>query len=218
MQVCFPGRSVAQRIEARAGSGHITGFPPTLVLLSTVDATVSPDAVIDNLLEHLAPEGHELLLFDINRSSVKTTILVSDPGPLTVRLMDDRNLPFHLTLVTNESKESTRVVLRRWQPDDVEGVVSALDLAWPDDVYSLSHVALPFPEDDPLYGRFDTGTSPGVWLGMLALRGERGVLRVSPSAMLRLRWNPFYSYLERRALEFTRLQELPEGTTEQSTP
>ena len=29
-----------------------------------------------------------------------------------------------------------------------------------------------------------------------------GVLRVSPGNMLRLRWNPFYSYLEERALAF----------------
>jgi hypothetical protein len=39
-------------------------------------------------------------------------------------------------------------------------------------------------------------------LGSLAFRGEKGVLKVSPTAMLRLRWNPFYPYLEQRTLEF----------------
>ena len=40
-------------------------------------------------------------------------------------------------------------------------------------------------------------------LGNVALRGERGVLQISPSDQLRLRWNPFYSYLEKRVLGFT---------------
>ena len=105
-------RHVARRIEARAGSGLIEDFPPTLVFLSTVDATVSTDAVIDNLLEHLAPPRHELVLFDINRRSAQSTVLVSDPGPLTARLMADDALPFGLTLITNESTETSAVVRR----------------------------------------------------------------------------------------------------------
>ena len=99
-------RRVARRIEARAGSGLIEDFPPTLVFLSTVDATVSTDAVIDNLLEHLAPPRHELVVFDINRRSAQSTVLVSDPGPLTARLMADDALPFGLTLITNEHPET----------------------------------------------------------------------------------------------------------------
>ena len=46
-------------------------------------------------------------------------------------------------------------------------------------------------------------------LGDLALRGERGVLRVTPDDMLRLRWNPFYPWLERRVLEFVGLADSP---------
>ena len=42
---------------------------------------MSVNAVIDNLLEHLAPNEHELVLFDLNRARVNTTVLVSDPGP-----------------------------------------------------------------------------------------------------------------------------------------
>ena len=40
-------------------------------------------------------------------------------------------------------------------------------------------------------------------IGKLALRGERGVLQIPAADMLRLRWNPFYSYMEQRLLEFT---------------
>ena len=78
-------RGVECRIETLAAQGPIESFPPTLIFLSTVDATVSTDAVVDNLLEHLAPGRHELVLFDINRNKVNSTILVSDPGPLTTR-------------------------------------------------------------------------------------------------------------------------------------
>ena len=93
------------------------------------------------------------------------------------------------------------VVEKRWNLDSDDPLSSPLDLAWPPGVYSLSHVALPFPPDDMLYGAgpFD---DEELHLGNLALYGERGLLRISPSDILRLRWNPFHDYLERRTLEF----------------
>jgi hypothetical protein len=39
-------------------------------------------------------------------------MLIADPGPLTDRLMEDKTLPFAVTLVANESPESTAVVAR----------------------------------------------------------------------------------------------------------
>lgn len=189
-------RHVARRIEARAGSGLIEDFPPTLVFLSTVDATVSTDAVIDNLLEHLAPPRHELVLFDINRRSAQSTVLVSDPGPLTARLMADDALPFGLTLITNESTETSAVVRRRKAPLSAQVSTEALNVAWPPGVLSLSHVALPFPPDDPLYGQSRPPDAETVFLGQIAIQGERGLLRFSSDWLLRLRHNPFYDFLE----------------------
>lgn len=75
-------------------------------------------------------------------------------------------------------------------------------LAWPENVYSLFHVALPFPPNDGLYGGVHAEQSPGARLGHIAMRGERGVLWISASDMLRQRWNPSYPYLEERVLEF----------------
>lgn len=43
-------------------------------------------------------------------------------------------------------------------------------LSWPEDIYSLAHVALPFPADDPLYGGHPPEKSPGLHLGELTLR------------------------------------------------
>jgi len=189
-------RHLARRIEARAGSGLIEDFPPTLVFLSAVDATVSTDAVIDNLLEHLAPPRHELVLFDINRGSAQSTVLVSDPGPLTARLMADDALPFGLTLITNESTETSAVVRRRKAPLSAQVSTEALSVAWPPGVLSLSHVALPFPPDDPLYGQSRPPDAEKVFLGQIAIQGERGLLQFSSDWLLRLRHNPFYDLLE----------------------
>ena len=78
-----------------------------------------------------------------------------------------------------------------------------LALAWPRFVFSLSHVAVPFPEDDPLYGLTpDPGEDYGVRLGQLEPRGERGVLLVSVDDLMRLKCNPFFPYLEERLREW----------------
>ena len=69
-------RSVAQRVRERSGSDPGNDLPPILVLKSTVDATVSNTALVDRLLGRLAPDRHELVLFDINRSAAE--------GPLRV--------------------------------------------------------------------------------------------------------------------------------------
>jgi alpha-beta hydrolase superfamily lysophospholipase len=195
-------RSVARSVQARAASGPIKNFPPTLVFLSTVDATVSTDAVIDNLLEHLAPDRHELVLFDINRRSVTTTVLVSDPGPLAARLMADASLPFSLTLITNESTKSNRVVSRRKAPFSSEASTGPLNFAWPRGMISLSHIALPFPPDDPLYGKMPPEKADTIFLGEIAIQGERGLLQFPSDWLLRIRYNPFYDFLENRVLEW----------------
>ena len=84
-------------------------------------------------------------------------------------------------------------------------------MKWPVNLYSLSHVALPFPMNDPLYGKLDSNDSSKIQLGNMDLRGERGVLQIPAADMLRLRWNPFYPYVEQRLLKFVHLAK-SEGT------
>ena len=193
---------VASAIEGRADGGQIEDFPPTLSFLSAVDATVSVDAVVDNLLEHLAPGRHELVLYDINRRRIAKSVLISDPGPLTARLMGDDSLPFALTLITNENGKSTGVVTRSTAPMTSRITTEALDAAWPPGMISLSHVALPFPPDDPLYGRGPAPSEEIIFLGHLDIRGERNLLRFPADWLMRLRHNPFYDYQESRVLEW----------------
>ncbi len=83
-----------------------------------------------------------------------------------------------------------------------EEKIKDLGLVYPADTYSLSHVALPFPPSDSLYGsQPDPNESFGVHLGKLAARGERGSLIVSLDILLRETSNPFFSYLIRRIEE-----------------
>ena len=197
-------RSVDQRIQSLAQKPSMRDrLPPILVFKSTVDSTVTTDAVIDNLLLHLPSGSNELVLFDINRhTAIKKTFLVSDPGPLTNRLMADPELPFGVTFVTNENPDITRVVARHKEAYSADATdTETLDAFWPRGVVSLSHVALPITPDDPLYGQ-QPPTDDAVFLGDLAMTGERGLLKIPGDWLLRMRYNPFYDYLERRTLEW----------------
>lgn len=193
-------RSLAERIETGAASGALAAFPPTLVFLSAVDATVSTAAVVDNLLEHLPPGRGELVLFDLNRRDVSSTVMVADPGPLTARLMASDQLPFGLTLVLNEGPQSAQVVSRRKPPLSNEIAMEPLDMTWPDGIISLSHIALPFPPDDPLYGQKRPEGSDVVFLGQIAVQGERGLLLFPADWLLRLRHNPFFAFVEAKTV------------------
>jgi len=64
--------------------------------------------------------------------------------------------------------------------------------------FSLSHVALPFPPDDPLYGYEAVAATNHVQLGTIAVRGENGVLTVPTWVLTRQRSNPFHAYLTER--------------------
>jgi alpha-beta hydrolase superfamily lysophospholipase len=197
-------RSVARRIEQRASTNPDVVLPPTLVFKSTVDATVTTNAVIDNLLEHLHPDRHELVLFDINRYAViGSRMLIDDPAPLTDRVMNADDLPFAVTLVTNESAQTTKVVSKYKKPFSLDASSSREHgVSWPPGVISLSHVALPIAPDDSLYGQRAPDNDEFIFLGQMAIQGERGLLKIPSDWMLRLRYNPFYDYLERRMLEW----------------
>ncbi len=197
-------RSVASRLQERADTNPEIILPPTLVFKSTVDATVTTNAVVDRLLNQLKPDRHEFVLFDINRFAVvKSRMLIDDPAPLTDRVMNDDKLPFTVTLVTNENPQTTQVVGKK-KPPFMSNPSNhrPLDLAWPAGVISLSHVALPISPDDSLYGQRAPDNDDFLFLGQMAIQGERGLLQIPPDWMLRLRYNPFYDYLESRTIEW----------------
>lgn len=202
-QVSAITRDVDRRMRGLS-SEAAAKLPPILAFKSAVDSTVTTEAIVDDLLMRLPAHGNELVLFDINRNAaIKSTLLVSDPAPFTDRLMTNEGLPFAVTIVTNESPLSANVVSRYKPPlSPRESDVRPLGLAWPQGVVSLSHVALAFPPDDPLYGRGPPASDDRIFLGDMALRGERGLVNIPADWLLRQRYNPFYPYVQERMLRW----------------
>jgi len=191
-----------KRLTALAGTGKLEEVPPILAFSSVVDATVSTRALVKGLFDRLPDKGHELVLFDINRNAEMEPIMKWNPAGIIKALQAKSTPTFTLSFVTNENSESEKVIIRKQRPGQIVPTDSAIGLSWPEDLYSLAHVALPFPAEDSLYGGRPEDEGSGLRLGQLALRGERGALQISASEMLRLRWNPFYPYVEKRVLEF----------------
>ncbi len=196
---------IQKSITALSANGKLKGIPPILAFSSIVDATVTAPDLINGLFNRLPEGGHELVLFDINRMADIEPLMKWDPSKMFAALQRNPGRTFTLSLLTNKNGNSRDVMLVSKSPQESDSSDTDLGLTWPDDIYSLAHVALPFPPGDPLYGGEGGSKSPGIHLGDIALRGERGVLQIPPSDMLRLRWNPFYSFLESRALEFLEL-------------
>jgi alpha-beta hydrolase superfamily lysophospholipase len=196
-------RHISNQVGRLVSSGRAVELPPVLVFKSAVDATVSTDALVDRLLGRLPDSGNELVLFDINRTAVASPILVADPGPFTNRLVGDDTLPFGLRLIANENPSSAAMV-EHYKPPYSGGFTDTrtLDVSWPRGVISLSHVALPFPPDDPLYGASRPEEPGQLYLGQLDIRGERGLMMLSSDWLLRLRHNPFYALQEQRILQW----------------
>lgn len=175
-------------------SAQMSRLPPILTFQSVVDTTVSTPAVIYDLYDRLpAGRGHELVLFDLNRQTGIDAM--TRPGAVLPRLLGDGPRPYAVTLVTNTSPDGPEVSAVSAPPAARDLVREPLSYAWPADMFSLSHVALPFPPDDPIYGAFPPPGVETVRLGRLTPRGEKDVLVVSLESLMRVSWNPFFGYV-----------------------
>ena len=195
-------RRIDAQLRALGSGGPVKGMPRILAFQSAADATVLAPAVVNVLFRRLAPEGHEIVFFDINRQAELQPLF--DPAVLAMRagLFDGPALPFDLTGLTNADAQSAQIVALHRRAGSTEVVREATDLEWPRHIFSLSHVALPFPPDDPVYGAGPPPKSGRVHLGQPELLGERGFLAVPPTVLMRLRYDPFFPYVERRIGEF----------------
>ena len=109
---------------------------------------------------------------------------------------------YRRTLVTNVSADTLDVRTRTVVPGATTVQDAPLGLAWPVQMFSLSHIALPFPTDDPVYGSDPPlGARRPVALGLLSPRGEKGVLTVPVETLMRVGCNPFFTYVSRRIQE-----------------
>ncbi|PIW59162.1 alpha/beta fold hydrolase [Shewanella sp. CG12_big_fil_rev_8_21_14_0_65_47_15] len=172
-------------------------LPSILTFQSVVDATVSSNAVVNTLYQVLPAKGHELVLFDMNRTSINRNMMLNDPLPQLLPTNPSR-VHYRGTLIENINAETTQVQAREFgvlPRQQASSTIAPLTLYWPAGVYSLSHVAILFAEDDGLYGLRNDTDKRRIQIGGAAARGERGVLSVSAAEMLRQKWNPFFPYV-----------------------
>ena len=192
-------RTVQGDLERAAAAGQLAAMPPILTFQSIVDATVSTPAVVHALYDRLPANGSELVLFDVNHLSGIDVFLRAADQKLVETLFDRQPRSYRRVLVTNRSADTREVEARTIEPSAAEPSRQPLALAWPPEVFSLTHVALPFRSDDLLYG-LDTPVSlTGLLpLGRLSPRGERAVLTVGTETLMRLSSNPFFPFVAER--------------------
>jgi alpha-beta hydrolase superfamily lysophospholipase len=182
---------------ARAGLG--AQLPPVLTFQSLVDATVSTPAVLRSLYDVIGDERSEIVLFDVNRSSGLAPFIRPSDAVLLSSVTDASARRYRRTLIANIDSSSLDVAEKSLAPGATAVTTRALGLAWPRDVFSLSHVAVPFPTSDPVYGREENTARPGmIRLGLLSPRGEKAVLTVPSDMLARLTCNPFFTYMSAR--------------------
>jgi alpha-beta hydrolase superfamily lysophospholipase len=192
-------RRIDNQLSDLAKHGGATGLPRILAFQTGADATVSTAAVIRTLYGRLPNEGHRLVLFDANRIGNERQILKPELFTGRDRLLDGAALPFDLEIVTNEKDDESPVSSWVRAAGGTQVVHVPTNLLWPRDLFALSHVAVPVPADDPVYGEVrPAGQNNRIWLGHAALYGEREMLLVPEVSLLRLRYNPFFAWMTQR--------------------
>ncbi len=195
-------KTLQRQIDETRAAGRFAEFPPVLTFLSWIDATVDTSATIHRLYEQLQNKDSELVVFDVNRFDQLASFIPSANEKPLKHLETRSDLPYRLTIITNMARNSNCMVQRTKAPRSVAIDSTTLDLAWPPGVYSLAHVAVQFSPDDPVYGvnKNNDSVYHGLPLGRLQPRGEAHLLTAPLRQIMRLRYNPFFGYLEQRVV------------------
>lgn len=188
--------AVQDKLLRRVGDNELTRFPRVLAFQSALDATVFTSALVDSLFALLPENGSELVLFDRNRSADAGPLVRPESDAPLLAMTNPVKRAYGITIVGAAESGS---VARHLAAGESRFVDATLTQAYPRDMYSLSHVALPFPMSDGLYGtKPDAAEDFGVRLGTVAVRGERGALVVGADTLMRASCNPFFDYLLER--------------------
>ena len=193
------------QIQRMARAGSLGALPPVLTFQSVIDFTVSTPAILTALYANLPDNGSEIVLFDVNRTLKFTPLLRPASFVAIDRLAPTEPVTYRFTAIANANSNandnSEATVERSIAPGQLQAAVRPLNLPYPVGIFSLSHLAIPIPMDDPLYGMDPdpkTKDDYGYNLGAMDARGERGALIVDQDFLTRLSSNPFFPYLLER--------------------
>ena len=199
LQSSLLARSLQEQLARSAREQRLSEVPPILTFQSVVDFTVSTPAIVSELYARLPANGSELVLFDINRNAKLGLLLGSSAETAIEGLLPEAPRRFRSVIVTNASPANSEVAARITEAGAKAEQTRALGLFYPSDLFSLSHVAVPFPVTDGVYGSEpDPSEDFGINFGAMAARGERGTLIVSLDFVSRTASNPFFPYLLER--------------------
>ena len=193
-------RALQAELDRRTRAGRLEGLPPVLTFQSVLDFTVSTPAVVNGLYALLPANGSELVLFDINRNSMLGILFRTASEAALGRILPPAVRRYRTIVVTNAGEGDDAMIARVTEPGASQSRDLPLRARWPEGVYSLSHVALPFPPGDSLYGIAPDPADEafGVQFGTIAPRGERGALRVPLDGLIRMSSNPFFEEMTER--------------------
>jgi alpha-beta hydrolase superfamily lysophospholipase len=192
-------QALQQQLARDARDKKLAALPPVLTFQSVMDSTVSTRAVISAFYELLPANGSEVVLFDLNQTENFGPLLRTSSYTALRRLLPPAPRNYSTTVVTNINANNLSTLARTTLAGQRTETTQLLGIDYPADIFSLSHVALPFPMDDPLYGRYPNPRDRyGISLGVFAARGERAVLVVGLDSLMRLSSNPFFPYMLQR--------------------
>lgn len=188
------------QIADAVASGAIARLPPILAFQSVVDSTIDGQALVSTLFARLPANGSELVLFDVNRATPIDILMSRASLQRLDQMVPAGPQRYRITVIGDQpgdprARESVRA------PGATTLTTRQLELEYPRSFFSLSHVALPFPPTDSLYGIEPDAEDFGIHLGIQSPRGERGALVRGADTLVRASCNPFFSYLASRVEE-----------------
>ncbi|MDI9219478.1 alpha/beta hydrolase [Pantoea sp. EA-12] len=189
-------QALQDQIVQLSRTGQLSHLPPILTFQSVLDSTVSTRAVVNTLYQYLPDNGSKLVIFDINQAANLRALFRPALYSAVNTLLPAAPRHYTTTVITNASATTYETVARTTEADQSTEVMQPLHIAWPQDMYSLSHIAVPFPLTDSLYGREPTEKNRyGISLGTISLRGETSSLTVGLDTLMRNTSNPFFDVM-----------------------
>ena len=174
-------------------------LPPMIAFQSMVDATVIPKDLL-GMFQKIGTSKDELFAFDINRrykDFIRKEALHIDPRSIDFKQTERpqlhmliNNLKYDSILGPNSSG-----VYKHANSEELIDIYPEQHIAWPDEFFAMSHVAVPISPSDKTYGSNST-------LGKMSIHGERDVLVILSDDFMRIRYNPFFDLMEMEIREF----------------